>query len=65
MTSDILLYDICISSELTLRDRSLKCSCGLEIDRDVNAAINIKQECLKAVETTVLKLVEAAPLGEQ
>ena len=27
--------------KLTLKDRIFKCSCGLEIDRDVNAAINI------------------------
>ncbi len=27
--------------QLTLKDRIFKCSCGLEMDRDVNAAINI------------------------
>ncbi|MDN3504500.1 MAG: zinc ribbon domain-containing protein, partial [Rhabdochlamydiaceae bacterium] len=44
--------------ELSLKDRILDCSCGNKIDRDVNAAINIKQQCLKAVGTTVVKLVE-------
>jgi len=28
--------------DLTLRDRTLSCPCGLVIDRDHNAAINIK-----------------------
>ena len=27
--------------KLTLKDRTFKCSCGLKIDRDINAAINI------------------------
>ncbi|MDN3505438.1 MAG: transposase [Rhabdochlamydiaceae bacterium] len=44
--------------ELSLKERVLDCSCGNKIDRDVNAAINIKQQCLKAVGTTVIKLVE-------
>ena len=43
---------------LTLQERELKCSCGNRVNRDVNAAINIKQHCLKAVGTTVVKLVE-------
>ena len=33
-----------IKSELKLSDRIYKCNkCGLEIDRDINAAINLKQ----------------------
>jgi putative transposase len=31
-----------IDKELKLSDRTYKCKCGLEIDRDLNAAINIK-----------------------
>ncbi len=31
-----------INDNLTLNDRTFKCDCGLEIDRDLNAAINIK-----------------------
>ena len=33
--------------KLTLVDRIYRCNCGLNIDRDVNAAINIKNEGLK------------------
>lgn len=31
-----------INSELKLSDRVYKCNCGLEIDRDLNAAINLR-----------------------
>lgn len=31
-----------INNDLTLGDRIYKCDCGLEIDRDLNAAINIR-----------------------
>ena len=33
--------------KITLADRIYKCSCGLEIDRDYNSAINIKNEGLR------------------
>ena len=33
--------------KLTLADRKYICTCGLEIDRDLNAAINIKNEGLR------------------
>ena len=33
--------------KLTLADRIYKCNCGLTIDRDLNAAINIKNEGLR------------------
>ena len=33
--------------QLTLQDRAYKCDCGLEIDRDYNASLNIKKEGLR------------------
>ena len=33
--------------KLKLTERIYKCNCGLEIDRDLNAAINIKREGLR------------------
>jgi putative transposase len=32
--------------EITLRDRVMDCSCGLKMDRDFNAAINIRRQAL-------------------
>ncbi|MBR5914800.1 MAG: transposase, partial [Selenomonadaceae bacterium] len=31
-----------IKKELKLKDRIYRCECGLELDRDLNAAINLK-----------------------
>lgn len=36
-----------INKELTLKDREWTCSCGANLNRDVNAAINIKNFALK------------------
>lgn len=36
-----------IKSDLKLSDRTYKCECGLEIDRDYNASINILAEAIK------------------
>ena len=32
-----------LKKDLKLKDRTYKCSCGLEIDRDLNAALNLKK----------------------
>mgnify|MGYP003474235917 FL=1 len=36
-----------VNKDLTLKDRFLSCECGNVLDRDVNAAINIKNFALK------------------
>jgi putative transposase len=53
-------------NHLQLSDRVLRCECGLEIGRDVNSAINIKEEALaiyRAAGMSVLKLVELSLEG--
>ena len=40
-----------IKSDLTLSDRIYECSCGLKLDRDLNASINILNEGLKFYNT--------------
>lgn len=37
-----------VHNDLTLADRMLICECGNNIDRDVNAAINIKNAAIAA-----------------
>ena len=42
----------CIDSDLTLSDRIYNClDCGLEIDRDLNAALNLKAVAVSRTET--------------
>lgn len=36
----------CINSDLTLADRIWTCDCGMVIDRDLNAALNIERQAL-------------------
>ncbi|MGL5623940.1 zinc ribbon domain-containing protein [Cetobacterium sp.] len=35
-----------MKKDLKLKDRIFKCSCGFEIDRDLNASINLR-DCKK------------------
>jgi putative transposase len=39
-------------NEISLSERIYKCSCGLVLDRDYNAAINIKSEGLRLLTLT-------------
>ena len=48
-----------LKKDLKLKDRTYKCSCGLEIDRDLNAALNLK----KAKEYKVLAETTDGLLG--
>uniref|UniRef100_UPI00403F30DE zinc ribbon domain-containing protein n=1 Tax=Geobacillus sp. FSL W8-0466 TaxID=2975350 RepID=UPI00403F30DE len=36
-----------VKESLSLSERTFRCECGFESDRDVNAAINIKHEGMK------------------
>ena len=38
-----------IKENLTLSEREYRCSCGNEMDRDVNAAINLREEAKKRI----------------
>lgn len=38
-----------VKKELSLSERTYSCSCGLELDRDINAAINIRRQGLQLV----------------
>ena len=38
-----------IRKDLRLRDRVYRCSCGNTMDRDVNAAINIREEAIRVL----------------
>ena len=43
-----------IKSDLTLKDRTFKCiSCGIEIDRDVNASLRLEKAPDEVVTTRV------------
>jgi len=41
----------CLKEDLKLSDRIYKCDCGLEIDRDLNASINLRNFHLKSLES--------------
>jgi len=51
----------CINSELKLSDRMWTCSCGAVLDRDLNAAINLKNLAVRRVppEQTCIEQVNA------
>jgi putative transposase len=43
-SSKMCRYCGTLNAQLTLADRIWTCSCGEQLDRDINAAINIKNE---------------------
>jgi putative transposase len=53
-----------IKKELSLRERTFSCEfCGLKIDRDLNAAINIKAEGLRILLESLLSLEGASSIN--
>lgn len=47
-----------IKSDLTLADRKYICECGLEIDRDINASINIKNAGINILKEKGINLLK-------
>lgn len=43
----------CLKDDLTLSDRTYTCDCGLRLDRDLNAAINILAEGVDSAQTVI------------
>jgi len=43
----------CLKEDLTLQDRTYTCDCGLNIDRDLNASINLEHYGLDKLKHTV------------
>lgn len=55
-----------IKEELKLSERTYKCeSCGLEIDRDLNASINIRNAGIKTPEVPVEELTIVSPTKQE
>lgn len=55
-----------VKEELKLSERTYKCeSCGLEIDRDLNASINIRNAGLKIPKVPVEELTLVSPLKQE
>jgi len=55
-----------VKEELKLSERTYKCdSCGLEIDRDLNASINIRNAGIKIPEVPVEELTLVSPLKQE
>lgn len=55
-----------VKEELKLSERTYRCeSCGLEIDRDLNASINIRNAGLKIPEVPVEELTLVSPLKQE
>jgi len=52
-----------IKKDLTLADRIYICDCGLEIDRDLNAAINIKKEGINLLKNSTVIETESYACG--
>ena len=52
-----------IKSNLTLADRIYICDCGLEIDRDLNASINIKKEGINLLKNSTGLMPESYACG--
>jgi hypothetical protein len=47
-----------IKSDLTLADRQYICECGLDIDRDINASINIKNAGISILKKRGINLLK-------
>lgn len=53
-----------IKQDLKLKDRIYICDCGLEIDRDINASINIKKEGINLLKNSTYVILESNAFGD-
>jgi putative transposase len=54
-----------VNNKLTLSDRTWKCKCGIEHDRDINASINIKKFALLGLQDSEPRINKIALSGQQ
>jgi putative transposase len=63
-SSKLCRYCGCINDNLTLKDRTWVCDCGAVLDRDLNAAINLRNLAVRRVPPELACRGQANACGE-